>query len=411
MYKFSVIIPVYNCAEYLEEAIQSVLSQSIGAENIQIILVNDGSTDNSLEICRQYESHDIVVVNQENKGVSAARNLGMKHAKGEIITFLDSDDKWDKKAFEQMYELYLEYPEVKLFTCKMLFFEARKGSHHHNYKFNKDKIVHIYRDIYYPQLFVNSAFFVADAIKDIEFMEGIRYGEDIKFIADFLFKHKEFMVMSKPVYYYRRRYSENSAIQVASTSQDAFFERYEFVYKYIFDRSKREYGYVLPYFQYLVTGDLQWYIKDQREIMGDRFDEFVSAYKELISEVDDDIINSIKNLSPFRKLYMLSLKHGKLKTITLGNKGKLFFGAHVGCNIRERRFVTIQTIHINENDIEISGKIEYPLLKDKFKILYSVNDVLDYLPVSESDKSVDGFEGPEYYNDYFEIKIPRLIVV
>lgn len=100
-FKFSVIIPVYNVENYLEETIQSVIHQTIGfKKNIQIILVNDGSPDDSGKICEKYQREypdNIVYVEQKNAGVSAARNNGLKYAEGEIINFLDSDDKWGKR--------------------------------------------------------------------------------------------------------------------------------------------------------------------------------------------------------------------------------------------------------------------------------------------------------------------------
>ena len=86
----------------MEETIQSVIHQTIGfKKNIQIILVNDGSPDDSGKICEKYQREypdNIVYVEQKNAGVSAARNNGLKYAEGEIINFLDSDDKWGKTA-------------------------------------------------------------------------------------------------------------------------------------------------------------------------------------------------------------------------------------------------------------------------------------------------------------------------
>lgn len=88
----SVIIPIYNVEDYLEECIESVLSQTYN--NYEIILVNDGSTDNSLEIAKKYydKYSNIYLINQSNKGLSEARNVGAKNSKGEYLYFLDSDD-------------------------------------------------------------------------------------------------------------------------------------------------------------------------------------------------------------------------------------------------------------------------------------------------------------------------------
>ena len=96
----SVILPVYNVADYLEECLDSVINQSY--KNLEIICVNDGSTDNSLEILKKYETKDsrIKLIDQKNQGVSSARNQGMKHATGDYIAFVDPDDVLERNAYE-----------------------------------------------------------------------------------------------------------------------------------------------------------------------------------------------------------------------------------------------------------------------------------------------------------------------
>lgn len=102
--KVSVIIPIYNAAEFLEECLDSVLQQSL--KDIEIICVNDGSPDNSLEILKAYEKKDprIIILSQENQGAGAARNNGMAIAKGEYLSFLDSDDFFDVNMLKEAYD-------------------------------------------------------------------------------------------------------------------------------------------------------------------------------------------------------------------------------------------------------------------------------------------------------------------
>lgn len=90
----SIIVPVYNVADYLPKCLDSLLAQDIPQNEYEIIVVNDGSTDNSGEIAQQYAEKyaNITLINQENKGLSGARNTGIKHANGEYIQFVDSDD-------------------------------------------------------------------------------------------------------------------------------------------------------------------------------------------------------------------------------------------------------------------------------------------------------------------------------
>ena len=100
---FSVIISIYNTGRYLDDSIGSILNQTIGINLIQIILVNDVSIDETEKICLQYQKKfpkNIKYIKIEHSGVSVGRNIGLKYVEGEFINFLDSDDKWDSKAFQ-----------------------------------------------------------------------------------------------------------------------------------------------------------------------------------------------------------------------------------------------------------------------------------------------------------------------
>ena len=96
----SIIVPVYNVSEYLPRCLDSLINQTY--KNIEIILVNDGSTDNSLEICKKYAEKDlrIKVIDKENGGISSARNTGIAEASGEWIGFVDSDDYIEPCTYE-----------------------------------------------------------------------------------------------------------------------------------------------------------------------------------------------------------------------------------------------------------------------------------------------------------------------
>lgn len=103
MKKVSIIVPVYNVEKYLRSCLDSIINQTF--KDIEIICVNDGSTDNSLEILKEYSKKDdrIIIINQENKGLSAARNTGIQNADSEFIAFVDSDDWIDLEFIEKLY--------------------------------------------------------------------------------------------------------------------------------------------------------------------------------------------------------------------------------------------------------------------------------------------------------------------
>ncbi|WP_309232066.1 MULTISPECIES: glycosyltransferase [unclassified Bacillus (in: firmicutes)] len=103
--KLSVVITNYNKEQYLEQCLKSVIDQTLN--NVEVIVIDDGSTDSSMKILQQYEKQhkNLIVYEQKNAGVSAARNVGLQHAKGEYVTFLDADDYVNQTAYEQLYKL------------------------------------------------------------------------------------------------------------------------------------------------------------------------------------------------------------------------------------------------------------------------------------------------------------------
>ena len=105
----SVIIPVYNAEKYLEKCLNSVIKQTL--KDIEIICINDGSTDGSLNILQKYSEKDkrFIIIDQKNSGQSVARNKGLSVAKGEFIGFVDSDDWIDDDFYEKLYDAAIEY--------------------------------------------------------------------------------------------------------------------------------------------------------------------------------------------------------------------------------------------------------------------------------------------------------------
>lgn len=116
MGKVSIIMPVYNAEEFLERAIDSVINQTF--ENFELICVNDGSKDRSLEILNEFAAKDsrIKVITQENAGISSARNTGLKHASGEYLMFIDNDDFYEPDMCECMVNAMAEH-DVDFAVC------------------------------------------------------------------------------------------------------------------------------------------------------------------------------------------------------------------------------------------------------------------------------------------------------
>lgn len=125
---FSVVIPLYNKELSINNTICSVLNQTFG--DFEIIIVNDGSTDNSENIVKKIGDDRVRLLNQKNQGVSAARNTGIQNAKYEWIAFLDGDDLWEKNHLEEIHKMMKIFPSEKIFVTSFEFSDKRNMFKH-----------------------------------------------------------------------------------------------------------------------------------------------------------------------------------------------------------------------------------------------------------------------------------------
>ena len=121
MPKFSIIIPVYNVEKYIDDCLKSIMNQTY--KDYEVIVVNDGTKDNSMEIVKKY---NVKVIEQKNKGLSAARNTGVKVAKGDYLIFLDSDDSWNKDLLKELSKSIKNNPDIVRFQIQETYEDSDK---------------------------------------------------------------------------------------------------------------------------------------------------------------------------------------------------------------------------------------------------------------------------------------------
>lgn len=197
--KVSVIIPVYNAAQYLERCLDSVINQTL--KDIEIICINDCSTDNSLEILEEYASKDnrIKIIDfKENKGGAAARNAGINEAQGEYIGFVDSDDYIDLDFFEKLYTM-AQQTNADIIKGNLRYIENDKVGN--DFKNLNDKIR---KNKFNFNCNFSSAIYKSSLIKDnnINFPVGISCGEDRLFQITALLNSKKMELVDDTFYNY-----------------------------------------------------------------------------------------------------------------------------------------------------------------------------------------------------------------
>ncbi len=215
----SVIVPIYNVENYLEKCIDSILNQTY--QNLEVILVDDGSPDNCAKICDEYANKDsrVVVLHKENGGVSSARNLGLEKAKGEFITFVDSDDYLEPTMYEKLiqkqqlenldivfarYKEIYESGEVKITEtaledfCKTSNLVYTFNCSSKKEKLNGETKIH---DRVFCSLW--RMLFKSEVLKGIKFSTKIRYMEDFVFFNEVaLYSNIKFGFIDEYLYNY-----------------------------------------------------------------------------------------------------------------------------------------------------------------------------------------------------------------
>lgn len=210
---FSVIIPLYNKAPYVAKAIESVLGQTY--RDFEVIVIDDGSTDQSLEVAKTFENKSITIISQPNSGVSTARNNGVKLAKYPYICFLDADDWWHPTFLEEMKRLITDFPDAGIY-----------GSGYYIVKNGQERIAPIgvsqgfergiidYCEVYAKTLcmpLTSISVVIPKHIFDEEkgFKSQLKFGEDFDLWIRIALKYKVILV-NKPLAYYNQDVDVNN---------------------------------------------------------------------------------------------------------------------------------------------------------------------------------------------------------
>ena len=316
---FSVVMACYNCQDYLDETINSLLNQTLSFEDyIQVILINDGSSDNTEEICKKYLNQypeNIIYVHQENQGQAVARNNGLKYATGDYINFLDSDDKFSSNAFEEVLNFFKDDNEVNFASIPLFFFDGEDGEHPLNYKYEKTKVVDLSEDWDYPQLHANASFFKAELFPKYQFATNIVSSEDALMINKMLIDNPSYGVVKNAKYWYRRRKNNSSTLNSVYLKKEFYHDRLINFFKELIILSKDKYDKVPKFIQYLVVYDLQWMLRinDVSEILEiNEIEQIYVDIKDILSNLDDDIILSLRDDRLNIRNHMLAIKYSNV---------------------------------------------------------------------------------------------------
>lgn len=214
MKKISLIIPIFNCAEFLDECFSSIINQTFPSQHLEVVLVNDGSKDDSAKICKKYaKKYDWIFIDRkENKGLSYTRNEGVNNSTGKYIMFLDSDDYLTKNALKDLYKV-IEQEKSDLVVSKLNSFNSSGEYGYYSDKYLTKKSTFTLKEN--PEIIncisVCGKIYKRNLLKNIKFIENV-YHEDNYFSLSVFMKAKYISIFPEYTYNRRIREGENKSI-------------------------------------------------------------------------------------------------------------------------------------------------------------------------------------------------------
>ena len=366
-YKISIVVPVYNAEKFLGKCLASLMSQTMNYTDFEILLINDGSNDNSANICKMWQEKysNISYYEKENAGVSDTRNKGMKEAKGKYILFLDPDDFLSKNALLDIYTFFdAHYDEIDMVTYPMiLVYPNGHKKMHSRYKKDFDNHNAIYN--------LNKHYLLVQATINIciknngkyQFDTNQFYSEDEQFNTKILMEKKKLGYVSSARYYYRQH----------SNSVTAKKNTYDMEKVYTFHNELQEKYQNHPYIQSIIINNLRWRINQEclypENLSPDKIYKYLQPVVNRLNKVDFSLFNNY--LSNSMLLELLALSNQKIET-KRESKGTYSIYYHENLLLGDLKIQNeISYLNVKNNKLQIEGSISTALYHDRKVIVYA----------------------------------------
>ena len=383
---FSVIIPIYNTGRYLSDSIGSILNQTLGFPKIQLILINDGSIDNSNDICLKYQKQymkNIIYIKINHCGVSKARNVGFKYSKGIYINFLDSDDKWDYDAFKHIFLFFKYSNKINYVAGRIIYFEKTNKYHPLDYKFYKTRIVNLSQEYNCIQLQASSSVFKKNILKGFIFNEEVSFSEDTRLINIILLINPIMGLIKESKYYYRKRNDLSSAVQNKENNLNFYFESINSVFLYFINISLFLYNKIVPFIQFLISYEFLYRFQSLgfKFLDSRNFKKYIFLIEGILKQIEDKYILEQRIMPNKHKLFMLSKKYHKdlRYEIQIKNNSLIYLNYSLLNFNREKYIISLKLLNLKKNILYLEAKDNFWMPRENYfyfcklgnKIIYS----------------------------------------
>lgn len=318
---FSVVMACYKVEDYLEEAVESMVQQDIGfREHVQLILVDDGSPDNTGKLCDRFAEQypdNIVVIHKPNGGVASARNAGMAAATGKYINFMDPDDKMSLNALSAVGSFFAANDEkVDVVSIPMYFFEARSGPHWQNYKFDQGtRVISLWKDWNMSCMNTNAGFVRRSVASQFSFDSRLATAEDAKFMMFSVMEKMQLGVVTEATYWYRSRSAGGSLMNTAHDKPAWYLAYFPHYFFSIQEHARKKFGFIPEFVQNTLMMDIQWrfHTPDIPEgvLTEAERKRYLSSFRRALAPIDDHVIMAQLQLGPPHLMQLFQVKYGQ----------------------------------------------------------------------------------------------------
>jgi glycosyltransferase involved in cell wall biosynthesis len=307
--RFSIVSAIYNVEAYLPEFIASIEAQDVEPGWLEVVAVDDGSTDGSLDILRRWAASSrfrVKVFTKPNGGQGSARNLGIDHAEGEWVTFSDPDDRLGPGFLRVADQFAREHPEIQIMAGKHLMHLEAAGqvrdSHPRRHQFAAgNRVADMEME---PNSFpgsTNTSFYRLDRLHStgLRFDDRLRPNfEDGHFAAQYLLSlpNSEVGLLRDAVYYYRKRADQSSTLQQSLRDPRRFTTVLELGYLDILERARKARGEVPEWLQHLLIYELYWYLAEDEKVSSGAYippelvERFHQLLRQILGHLDPDVV-------------------------------------------------------------------------------------------------------------------------
>ena len=380
-FKFTEIMAVYNAEAYLEEALESLFHQTLGFESIQIILVDDGSTDGSRAICERWAERyprSVLVLHQSNGGRASARNMGLRYAAGEYVSFLDPADKLSEDALERVYQFYQEHgKETNIVSIPIFLFGSCEGEHALNKKYAEGtRVIDLCEEYACIQLSCSASFYPLETAKSMDYDPALAQGADARENLKVLISKPFLGVVSEAGYWYRQ-YQE-SAVTCETNTPDWYLPYLNGFSVWALDYSERMLGTVPRFVQYTVLYELQSRIMQSHipEPLQDtnHLREYKQKIDAILNRLDQEIILQMETLDSFHRFMLLRRISQAFSLDNTEQELRVCFNQNVNMLFDDLMTFEVCFLSVKNGQARIEGLVSVPtgLLNSSWK-LYAVD--------------------------------------